>query len=517
MLVIEKKQALVLNTPQHARIVEAIPHARTFDHEGTVLTTLPHGLEETKVLRNLGYKKAPAPILFYYDWPSHKAPPREHQRQTAAFLVMHKRALCLNAPGTGKTLSALWAADYLIDTGHLKRIVIVAPLSTLKNVWAKEIYTHLPHRKFVVLAGDKKQRKRALERAPDAEIIVINHDGFTLMAEHLTDADLVIYDEATAVKTPSSRRFRVLYKFVDLFQPWLWLMTGTPVSQHPTDAWALAKLINPSTVTFSYTAFKDAVMQRVTNFKWIPRPEAQRLCQQVLQPSIYYSLDDCIDLPPTLFLHRECALSPQQELMYREMAEHAALLAHDVSAPNAAVVFSKLLQICCGAVYDSDGAVVTFDAQDREETLLEIIREIDDKVIIYAPLRSIILLLADKLRAEGLEVGVVHGGVGKSARDEIFDSFQNTSKYQVLLAHPKVAAHGLTLTRARDIIWYAPIYSLEQYEQANARIRRLVTQGKTRVHHIYATHFEKSLYKRLFEKRLFMSDLLDLVRGINEE
>ena len=108
-----------------------------------------------------------------------------------------------------------------------------------------------------------------------------------------------------------------------------------------------------------------------------------------------------------------------------------------------------------------------------------------------------------------------NGDVSKKDRDEIFHNFQHTDQPQILLAHPKVAAHGLTLTAAKDIIWYAPIYSLEQYEQANARIRRLTTEGKTSVWHIYATNFEAELYRRLRAKQNTLAEFLDLVRGIN--
>jgi SNF2 family DNA or RNA helicase len=112
---------------------------------------------------------------------------------------------------------------------------------------------------------------------------------------------------------------------------------------------------------------------------------------------------------------------------------------------------------------------------------------------------------------------MVNGDTNKTDRNTIFSDFQNTEKIRVLLAHPKVAAHGLTLTRSKDIIWYAPIYSLEQYEQANARIRRLTTSGKTNVWHIYATKFEAELYRRLKAKQRVLGDFLNLVRGINED
>lgn len=514
MLIVDTKQAIVLNTPKHKAIMQYIPQARTFELNGQTLTTVPHGLEETKVLRNLGYISAPSPILFYYDWPSRHLAPMEHQRQTAAFLTLHKRGLCLNAPGTGKSLSALWAADYLIKQGIVNRVLIIAPLSTLKPVWTKELAHHLGHRDFAVLTGTKAQRRKLLATQPT--FAIINHDGFTILADELEDYDLIIYDEATAIKTPSSKRFRTLYRHVNKIQPWLWLMTGTPISQNPTDAWALAKLVESPLVPTSYTRFKDIVMQRVSQFKWVPRKEAPELCKKVLTPSIYYNLDECVDLPETVFLDHECNLTNEQRVNFKEMAERAVLSLHDVTAANAAIVYNKLIQICCGAVYNVEGEVVQFDAKDRLDTLAEIIEEIGDKVIVFSPLRSVQLILQRQLQELNYDVAVVNGDVPKRQRDEIFYDFQNTDRYQILLAHPKVAAHGLTLTRAKDIIWYAPVYSLEQYEQANARIRRLNTTNKTRVHHIHATDFERGLFRRLKEKKLMLSDFLELVRGVNE-
>jgi SNF2 family DNA or RNA helicase len=513
-LVAEKQKQLIMGLQQPERVLQAIPHAKLFDHEGKKLVAIPHRVEETKVLRNLGFTKAPSPILFHYDWPGHRVQPRQHQKATSAFLTLHRRGLCLNAPGTGKTLSALWAADFLLKQGVIKKILIVAPLSTLTPVWAKEIATHMPWLRFEVIAGTKHQKVRAINTS--ADIGIINHDGFTLLANQLTDYDLIIYDEATAVKSHSSKRFKTLYKFCDIHQPWLWLMTGTPISQHPSDAWTLAMLAYSTHVPTSFTNFKDKVMLKVGLHRWRPRPEAAAVCKHVLQPSICYSLDDCIELPQTNYLTRKCELTPEQVKAFQEMKEYAAIKLSDVYAPNAAVVFGKLLQICCGAAYNTSGDVVTFDAQDRVDTLLEIISEIDDKVIVYVPLRGVQNVLAGVLKKNNIDFASVHGDVSKNDRNAIFQAFQNTNQYQVLLAHPKVAAHGLTLTRAKDIIWYAPIYSMEQYEQANARIRRLTTEGKTRVHHIYATRFEENLYRRLEEKKLLLNELLDLVKGDNE-
>ena len=180
------------------------------------------------------------------------------------------------------------------------------------------------------------------------------------------------------------------------------------------------------------------------------------------------------------------------------------------------MVLSKLLQISCGVVYGTDGPIA-IDAEDRYNTLTELLDEIGDKAIIFVPLKGVQLWLRDKLVADGYDVAMVNGDTNKNDRNQIFSDFQHTDKPRILLAHPKVAAHGLTLTRAKDIIWFAPIYSLEQYEQANARIRRLTTVGKTSVWHIYATKFEAELYRRLKAKKNTLAEFLNLVRGVNSD
>ncbi len=515
MLVIPEKKKLVIDSTANNTVLNVIPHAKMLSLGGKDMVALNYGVDESLVLKNLGFS-VPAPILHYYDWPG-RFQPMDHQKETAAFLTMHKRALCLNAPGTGKSISSIWAADFLLDQGVAKKVLIIAPLSTLTVVWGRELKHHLPHRSFVICTGTKEKRERLLA-TPGVQYVIINHDGFTNMQSQLTDFDVVIYDEATALKSPSSQRYKMFAKWMDKHQPWLWLLTGTPISQTPADAWTLARLCASPTVPKSFTTFKDMVMQKVSTFRWIPRPDALETCRKVLQPSIRFSLDECKDLPDTNFVGRKTLMTKQQDKAFKEMKDKAVTVfaAGEVTAPNAAVVLSKLLQICCGVVY-GDGTTIAIDASERYNSLTELLEEIGDKVIVFVPLRGVQDWLAEKLKADGYDVASVHGDVSKNERNQIFNDFQHTDNIKVLLAHPKVAAHGLTLTRAKDIIWYAPIYSLEQYEQANARIRRLTTQGKTTVWHLWATSFEAELYRRLRAKKNTLAEFLALVRGVNSD
>jgi SNF2 family DNA or RNA helicase len=515
MLVIPEQRRIIINSNENAAVVSAIPHAKQFVHDGENMLAMPYGVDESMVLKNLGFS-VPAPITQYYTWPA-RFEAMEHQKDTAAFLTMQKRALCLNAPGTGKTISTLWAADFLLDEGVAKKILIIAPLSTLKVVWGRELKHHLPHRSFVICTGTSAKRKQLLE-TPGVQYVIINHDGFTNMQSELKDFDVVVYDEATALKSPSSQRYKIFSKWMAKHQPWLWMLTGTPISQTPADAWTLARLVDSPNCPKSFTTFKDLVMQKVTTFKWIPRPDALETCRRVLQPSIRFSLDECKDLPQTNFVGRKTTLTKQQEKAFKEMKDKAVTVfaAGAVTAANTAVMLSKLLQISCGVVY-GETSTIAIDASERYNTLTDLLTEIGDKAIIFVPLKGVQNWLQAKLIADGFDVAMVNGDTSKKDRDQIFNDFQFTDKPQILLAHPKVAAHGLTLTRSKDIIWFAPIYSLEQYEQANARIRRLTTVGKTNVWHIWATAFEAELYRRLRAKQNTLAEFLNLVQGINSD
>jgi len=233
MLVVEKAKALALKLNNPNRVLDSIPTARPFEVRGIPIVVTPHRLDEVKVLNNMGIK-APSPILYYYDWPG-QYDPFEHQRQTAAFLTLQHRGLVLNEIGTGKTQAALWAADYLIKTKKVKKVLILSPLSTLERVWGDGIFTGLVHRKFAVLHGTAERRLKLLKT--DVEFYIINHDGFSIIAsETIGMFDLIIVDEAAVLRNPSTRRFKIFRKWLDQNpDARLWLMTGTPTPNDPTE------------------------------------------------------------------------------------------------------------------------------------------------------------------------------------------------------------------------------------------------------------------------------------------
>lgn len=510
MLVIEQAKALALKLNNPARVLESISTAKMLRPD---ILVLPHRVDEARVLRNLGFD-VPSPILHYYSWPG-RYKPYEHQRQTAAFLTLNPKALVLNEIGTGKTQSALWAADYMMTSKLVSKVLILSPLSTLERVWGDAIFTGFTNRRGVVLHGTAERRKKLLRT--QADFYIINHDGFEIISEDSDGMfDLVIVDEAAVMRNASTRRYKVLKRWMDRNpETRLWLMTGTPTPNEPTDAWALAKLVNSPYCTSSYTAFRDQVMMKLGMYKWIPRPNSIEIVQHILQPAVRYTRDECFDLPDTIVQNRRAELTPQQRQYYDRMMRHLVAEVQDegatITAVNEAVKMQKLVQIACGVAYDDDGNNVELDCSPRVNLVKEIIEEAGQKVIIFVPLTGTLHMLEREL-SKRWSVAVVNGAVSASERNIIFRNFQDAKNPHVLIAHPATMAHGLTLTAASTVVWYGPVSSNEQYVQANGRVERIGKRHVSNVIHIEATDLEAKIYDRLKGKQKLQGLLLDLIQ-----
>jgi len=518
VLVIEKAQALALKLKDPNRVLQTIPTAKLLNVRGHDVIALPHKLDEVRVLRNLGIN-APSPINYYYRWPgSYK--PFDHQKSTASFLTLNSKALVLNEIGTGKTQSALWAADYLISTGQVKKVLVLSPLSTLERVWSDAVFTQFHHRKSVVLYGTAERRRRLLNT--EADFYIINHDGLGIILDEVNDKfDLLIVDEAAVLRNPSTRRFKTVKKFMAVNPACrLWLMTGTPTPNDPTDAWALAKLVDNPVVATTFTSFRDQVMMKVGQYRWVPRPESVEIVKNVLQPAVRYARDDCFDLPDTMYQTRQVELTADQKAHYQKMLKEfitelsTSTQMGTITAVNEAVKMQKLIQIACGVAYGDDGQHLELDCAPRVNVVKEIIEEVGGRVIVFVPLTGTLNLLERELSKEW-STGVVNGAVSAAKRNEIFHSFQNDPNGpKILIAHPATMAHGLTLTAANTIVWYGPIASNETYVQANGRIERIGKKFTSNVIHIEATALEHRLYERLRNKQALQGLLLDLIKEL---
>lgn len=516
MIISKKHKALVLRLRDPARVTSVIPSAKVFTHKGKEFVAVKHGPDETKVLRNIGIE-APYPILYHYNWPG-RFTPFEHQRDTAGFMSVENRCFNLNGMGTGKTAATLWAYDYLRSVGKVTKALVITPLSTLERTWADEIFSSFPHLEAVVLHGSREKRLKLLEQ--DADIYLINHDGIKVpgFVEALAarpDIDLVIVDEiAQVARTAGTGRFNALRDIINRQVPRkAWGLTGTPTPNSPVDAWAQCRLLVPEKVHPYLNRFKDQVMRQVSTFTWIPREEATQVVHDAMQPSIRYALEECIDLPECIYETREAQLTKVQAEAYRDMLTKLRIQAAngDITAANEAVKAQKLIQIACGSAY-ADDDVVEFDAGPRIEVLLEVIEQAGAKVIVFAPFVAAVKKVVEAVKNEGYSVESIYGEVSKGERDRILGAFQNDADPRILVAQPGTMSHGLNLTAANTIVWYAPITSNDIFQQANARVRRPGQKQTQLVVTIEGTEIERKYYRRLKDKQKVQGILLDMIQ-----
>ena len=490
----------MLRTRNPAKYSIIPKHKILSEIDGVYEVAVYWGLDESRVLKNLGVKEIRSPITGRYNWPG-KFTPMDHQIETAAFLTMNRRAFCFNDPGTGKTLSALWAADYLMQKKEVRRVLILCPLSIMHSAWMGDINRSVIHRSAVV--AHHAQASRRIEMIQqDYEIVIANYDGLGLIAQEITNDgrfDLVIVDEANAYKNPSTRRWKALAAIIKP-ETYLWMMTGTPASQSPVDAYGLAKLVNPGGVPKFQTAWRDKVMNKITMFKWAPKANANELVFSALQPAVRFTKEQCLDLPPVVTVTREAPMTPQQNKYYKLLKEQMMVSAagQTISAVNAGVAVNKLLQISCGAAYTDDKEVVEFDAGPRLAVLDEILEETSRKVIIFAMFRSSIETIVTHLRKQGFGVDQIHGDVSATKRGNIINDFQTQPTIRVLVMQPQATAHGITLTAADTVVFFGPLMSVEMYTQCIARAdRKGQDSEKVTVVHIESSPIERRMFKAM--------------------
>lgn len=437
--------------------------------------------------------------LSTYEWPRpHGFEPFAHQKETAEFLASRRKAFCFNEQGTGKTASVIWATDYLMKRGLVKRVLVICPLSIMKSAWQADLFKFALHRTVDVAYGSADKRRGIINNG--AEYVIINFDGVEIVKKDIINGgfDLVVVDEASAYKNAQTNRWKALREIMDKVKG-LWMLTGTPAAQSPVDAYGLAKLVNPTGVPKFYGQFRDSVMWKITRYKWAPKMNATTVVHAALQPAIRFEKKDCIDLPPVTHVFRDAPLTPQQSKYYRDLKKQALIAAggEEVSAVNAATMVNKLLQIACGSAYTDSGQVLDFDVSNRLKVVQEVIDETTNKALVFVPFTNTIELLKQYLTNNGVSCEVINGAVSVNRRSEIVRDFQETDNVKVLIIQPQAASHGLTLTAADTIIWYAPCTSVETYLQANARIDRPGQKNRMTIVHIKGAPVEEKLYEML--------------------
>lgn len=505
----------VVATPNPGQLKAVFPIHREAVIGGVSWVAVPYCLDSARILTNLGHK-VQSPIRTDYDWPG-RYTPRQHQQDTVEFLTLNMRSFNLSGMGAGKTLSALWAADYLQKQKKIRRCLIVAPLSTLDPTWADEIFRNFPFKTFAILHGSRQRRKELLAKPHD--LYIINHDGVNLLQEELAardDIDHFIIDESAVYRNSRTRRWKTMNFLLNKcgLQRSAWGLTGAPTPNEPTDAFGQSKLIVPQNYKGHFTSFKHLTMVQITQFKWVPRKGSEEIVNGALKPSIRFALRDCVDLPPTVYSDRFVQLTAEQQKHYKELLRQAVteIRGTQVTAVNAAVLLGKIVQASLGCLYGENREVIKIDYSNRLKIVEEIIEECPQKVIVFIPLTGALNAVAEEL-GKKWSVEVVDGSTSVTRRNKIFADFMRTLNPKVLVANAAAMSHGLTLTEASTIVWYAPTSSNDVYNQANARIVRPGQKHTTNIIHLYATPEERKIYQGLKEKTRMQDVVLELAKN----
>ena len=442
------------------------------------------------------------------------------------FMVLNPKCFNLSDMGTMKTLATLWAADYLMEENPGWKTLIVCPISIFQRTWGDAITANfLGKRTYKIIHGDEKKRRRLL--AEKADFYIINYEGTCVGARtskkgkielgglsrdiaDRQDIAIVAIDEASAYRSDRTRRHRVARAAL-VQKPYLWCLTGTPMSNGPEDAHGLARLVNNARGE-SFTAYKQRVMYPVGPYKWLPRRGANEEAYKLLQPSIRFEMRDCTDVPPCTEQQREVELSDDQKDAYARLKRDLVLdlgRGVKITAAHEAALRLKLIQISCGAIYAHDHNVTRLDAAPRLAVLREAIEEAKRKAIIFAPLTSVVHLLYDELKEYSR--AMINGQVPRDVRDEIFRRFQSEAEPQLIIADPSTMSHGLDLFAASVVIWFAPTDRAELYLQANRRIDRPGQTVPTTIVQLASTDIEREIFRRIANNQSMQGLVLDMV------
>ena len=345
---------LVYRPPSTYHIDGILQHVTGAKQINGSYVAVPRTLRNSQVLRWLNY---PVPQIVTdenYDWPIEPGrKPWESQRVTTNFMVLHPRSFVLSDMGVGKTIATLWAADWLMrqHAPGTFRALVVAPLSILERVWANAIFTNfLSSRRFEILHGDADKRSAALAREADFYIVnfdgvgvgahtnkKLELDGFSALLANRNDIRLAIVDEASSYKDAQTKRHRIA-RLVFGKKDYLWLLTGTPTPNAPTDAYGLAKMINNAQGK-SFRAFQEETMHKISQFRWVPRKDGYDKARALLTPSIRYDIKDVWDGPEMTTQQREVALTPDQKKYLGDLKRDLQVVVksgHQITAINEA-------------------------------------------------------------------------------------------------------------------------------------------------------------------------------------
>lgn len=441
--------------------------------------------------------------------------PHDYQAFAIDYIETHPVAAVLLDMGLGKTVISLTAiADLLFDSFLAHRILVVAPLRVARDTWPAELekWSHLQHLSFTVAVGSVKERRAALMAT--ADITIINRENLQWLIEDSGfpfDYDMVVIDELSSFKNHQSKRFRSLMKVRPKVKRIIGL-TGTPSSNGLMDLWAefrlldMGKRLGRFITEYRNNYFSPDKRNGMIIYSYKPQPYAEELIyRQISDITISMKSTDHLQMPELISSQYEVKLSEEERLRYEELKKDLILQLPDgeVTAANAASLTGKLSQLANGAIYADTGDTIEF--HDRKLDALEDILE-------AANGKPVLVAYWFKHDLERIKRRFTVREIKES--QDITD--WNAGKIPVAVIHPASAGHGLNLQAGGStLIWFGLTWSLELYQQTNARLwRQGQTSGTVVIEHLITKGtIDERILKALSQKELTQTALIDAVKA----
>ena len=442
--------------------------------------------------------------------------PYDYQQYAIDYIIRNKESGIFLDMGLGKTVITLTAIEELMyNSFEVKRVLVVAPLRVARDTWSSECgkWDHLKHIKMSLILGDERERIRAINR--NADIYVINRENLAWLIDHYGKSfpyDMVVLDELSSFKDPSSKRFRKM-KSVRQFVKRIVGLTGTPAPNGLLDLWSQIYLLDRgkrlgkyiSTYRNEYFLPDKRTGQVIYSYK--PRPYAEReIYKKINDLCVSMKAADYIKMPDRVDNFIEVKMSDNEKRLYDRL-ERDTLLPFsdgDIDAVNAAALATKLLQMANGAVYD-ENKIVKHIHNKKLEALEDLYEAANGK-----PVLIFYMYKHDRDRIKAL--------IGQDARE--LDSARdiadwNAGRIKAAIAHPASTGHGLNLqSGGSTIIWFGLTWSLELYQQANARLWRQGQKETVIVHHLVTKDtIDEQVMKVLQKKEKGQSALMNAVKA----
>ena len=438
-----------------------------------------------------------------------------YQEAAKQWILDHKHCGLFLSMGLGKTVVTLTAIRKLLAEGKIHQVLVIAPLRVAATVWQEECqkWSHLSGLQCSKILGSEKERLAALNR--EANIYIINRENVSWLVNHQAKQknwpfDMIVIDELSSFKSPKAERFRSLRKTLPAVRRVVGL-TGTPAPNGLIDLWSQIYLLDQGERLgktlgwYRQTYFDPGDRNGQIVYNWKPKKGApEKIYERIGDICMSMTAEDYLQMPDRIDVEAPVALSGDAQQAYDMLERDLVLPWADeaITAQNAAVLTGKLLQLANGAIYMDDGRYEQIhDAKlDMLEDLIEAAN--GEPVLVYYSFRHDADRIMKRVKARKLETP-----------QDVID--WNAGRIPVLIAHPASAGHGLNLQAGgHHIIWFGLTWSLELYQQANARLHRQGQQHPVTIHHIVCKGtIDDDVLKVLTGKAKRQDALMDAVKA----